>query len=228
MTIRLYDLVGRDDRRFSSNCCKTLYALAHKGLACETVPTRFTDISSIGDGSFSTIPVIEDGDTRLGDSWEIAMYLEATYPDAPPLFGGAAGIEYARFIARWVETRTHPLVMTMIVHDIYEGLDPADQPYFWESRTKRLGRPIDEVPVGREDRLPELRADTPHRRGSVVPGWDVSDLCRLCRHGVVHLGAQDEPVCTGRCRRSGACLDASLSRPLRWAAAPGYGLRLVT
>ncbi|MBT3930004.1 MAG: glutathione S-transferase family protein [Rhodospirillaceae bacterium] len=158
MTIRLYDLVGRDDRRFSSNCCKTLYALAHKGLACETVPTRFTDISSIGDGSFSTIPVIEDGDTRLGDSWEIAMYLEATYPDAPSLFGGAAGIEYARFIARWVETRTHPLVMTMIVHDIYEGLDPADQPYFWESRTKRLGRPIDEVPVGREDRLPELRA----------------------------------------------------------------------
>ena len=158
MAIRLYDLVGQDDRRFSSNCCKTRYALAHKGLACETIPTRFADIPSIGDGSFPTIPVIEDGETRLGDSWEIAGYREATYPDAPSLFGGSAGVEYARFIARWCETQIHPLAMTMIVHDIYECLDPADKPYFWESRAKRLGRPIDEVVVGREDRLPELRA----------------------------------------------------------------------
>jgi len=158
MAIILYDLVGQDDRRFSSNCCKTRYALAHKGLACETVPTRFTDIASIGDGSFPTIPVIEDGDTRLGDSWEIAMYLEATYPDAPSLFGGPAGRAYAQFIAQWNMSRIQPLVMTMIVHDIYEQLDPADQPYFWESRSKRLGRPINEVVKGREDRLPELRA----------------------------------------------------------------------
>lgn len=158
MTIRLYDLVGRDDRRFSSNCCKTRYALAHKGLACETVPTRFVDISSIADGSFSTIPVIEDGDTRLGDSWEIANYLEATYPEAPSLFGGAAGVEYARFVGHWNVTRIQPLVMTMVVHDIYECLDPDDQPYFWESRAKRLGRPIDQVQAGREERLPELHA----------------------------------------------------------------------
>lgn len=168
MTIRLYDLVGRDDRRFSSNCCKTRYALAHKGLVCETIPTRFTDISSIGDGSFPTIPVIEDGDTRLGDSWEIAAYLEETYPDAPSLFGGPAGIEYARFIARWCEAQIHPLVMTMIVHDIYECLDPADQSYFWESRAKRLGQPIDEIPAGREDRLPELRARLEPLRRVVV------------------------------------------------------------
>ncbi|MBT7361925.1 MAG: glutathione S-transferase family protein, partial [Rhodospirillaceae bacterium] len=158
MAIILYDLVGQDDRRFSSNCCKTRYALAHKGLACETIPTRFTDISAIGDGSFPTIPVIEDGDIRLGDSWEIAAYLEATYPDAPSLFGGAAGVEYARFIAQWNATRIQPLVMTMVVHDIYEQLDPADQPYFWESRTKRLGRPIDQIQEGREDRLPEVQA----------------------------------------------------------------------
>jgi glutathione S-transferase len=156
MAILLYDLVGLDDRRFSSNCCKTRYALAHKGLDCETIPTRFTDISAVGDGSFPTIPVIEDGDTRLGDSWEIAKYLEAAYPDAPSLFGGAAGLEYARFIGHWNVTRIQPLVMTMVVHDIYECLDPADQPYFWESRMKRLGRPIDQVQEGREDRLPEL------------------------------------------------------------------------
>jgi glutathione S-transferase len=158
MAIILYDLAGQDDRRFSSNCCKTAYALAHKGLAFETVPTRFTDITEIGDGSFKTIPVIRDGDRWVGDSWDIALYLEETYDDRPSVFGGPAGVEYARFYASWNASRIHPLVMTMIVNDIYERLDPADQPYFWESRAKRLGRPINEVVVGREDRLPELRA----------------------------------------------------------------------
>jgi len=48
--------------------------------------------------------------------------------------------------------------MRMIVHDIYEHLDPADQEYFWETRSKRLGQPLNEVQDGREERLPELRA----------------------------------------------------------------------
>jgi glutathione S-transferase len=158
MAIQLFDLVGQDDRRFSSNCCKTKYALAHKGLAFETVPTRFTDIAAIGDGSFKTIPVIRDGEQWVGDSWAIAEYLEAAYPDTPSVFGGPAGREYARFVARWVETRTQPLIMNMVVHDIYVQVDPADRAYFSESRNKRLGKPIDQVPVGREERLPELRA----------------------------------------------------------------------
>ncbi|MBO22379.1 MAG: beta-aryl ether-cleaving protein [Rhodospirillaceae bacterium] len=158
MPIILYDLVGRDDRRFSSNCCKTVYALAHKGLAFETAPTRFTDIVEICDGLFQTIPVIRDGDCWVGDSWDIAIYLEETYAELPSVFGGSAGVEYARFMAQWNAARIQPLVMTMIVHDIYERLDPADQPYFWESREQRLGRPIDEVVKGREERLPELRA----------------------------------------------------------------------
>tara|TARA_A100001037_G_scaffold296758_1_gene317716 strand:- start:4429 stop:5121 length:693 start_codon:yes stop_codon:yes gene_type:complete len=158
MAIVLYDLVGQDDRRFSSNCCKTRLALAHKGLACETVPTRFCDISSIGDGSFPTIPVIEDGGRWIYESWKIAEYLEDTYPDQPLLFGGAVGREFARFVARWCESSTHPLIFQMIVHDIYERLDPADQPYFRESRSQRAGRPIDEVQAGREDRVLELRA----------------------------------------------------------------------
>ena len=66
MAIILYDLVGIDDRRFSSNCWRTRLAIAHKGLDCETVPTRFTEIKKIGDGSFKTIPVINDN----GDYYE--------------------------------------------------------------------------------------------------------------------------------------------------------------
>ena len=87
MTIKLYDLVSADGRRFSGNCWRTHLALAHKGLPFETVPTRFTDIPNIGDGSHKTIPMIEDGGKEVCDSWVIANYLEETYPDMPSLFG---------------------------------------------------------------------------------------------------------------------------------------------
>ena len=43
MAITLYELVGRDDLRFSPYCWRTRFALAHKGLEFETVPVRFAD-----------------------------------------------------------------------------------------------------------------------------------------------------------------------------------------
>jgi glutathione S-transferase len=44
MTITLYDLAGAEaDRRFTPLCWRARMALAHKGLAVETVPWRFTE-----------------------------------------------------------------------------------------------------------------------------------------------------------------------------------------
>ena len=77
--IALYDLVGADDRRFSSHCWRIRPALAHKGLDFETVPTPFTGIPAIGDGSFPTLPVIRDGETWVCDSGVIAAYLGYNY-----------------------------------------------------------------------------------------------------------------------------------------------------
>jgi glutathione S-transferase len=65
------------------------YALAHKGLAFESVPLGFTKIQRAFSGQFKTLPVIEDGPTMLAESWDIAEYLERTYP-AKPLFAGPA------------------------------------------------------------------------------------------------------------------------------------------
>ena len=76
MTIKLYDLADAEGRRFSSNCWRVQFALAHKGLAYETIPTRFTDISTVGNGRHKTIPVIDDAGTEICDSWVIANYLD--------------------------------------------------------------------------------------------------------------------------------------------------------
>ena len=91
MTIQLYELAGKDDRRFSPYCWRARMALEHKGLDYETVPVRFTDKDLIAFSGQERIPVVRDGDNVVSDSWDIAEYLERQYPDKASLFGGGVG-----------------------------------------------------------------------------------------------------------------------------------------
>ena len=102
MSIALYDLAGAEaDRRFSPFCWRTRMALAHKALGVETLPWRFTEKDRLAETGQGKVPVMIDGERWLHDSWEIALYLEKTYPttDAnmtfslarPSLVGDALG-----------------------------------------------------------------------------------------------------------------------------------------
>lgn len=167
MAVVMYDLVGKDDRRFSPNCWRSRMALAHKGLEAEVRPTRFTEIRTIGEGECRTIPVIEDGGRRIVDSWAIALHLEATYPDGPSLFGGPGGKALTRFVLNWTTATLHPGVASSIIHDIYEHLQPEDRDYFRESREKMFKRPLEEVQAGREDRVDGFRKSLQPLRATV-------------------------------------------------------------
>jgi glutathione S-transferase len=167
MAVVMYDLVGKDDRRFSPNCWRSRMALAHKGIAAEARPTRFGEIKAIGDGVCRTIPVIEDGGRRIVDSWAIAEHLEATYPDGPSLFGGPGGRALTRFVLHWTTQTLHPGVAPLIIHDIYEHLQPEDRDYFRESREKMFKRPLAEVQAGREERVDGFRKSLGPLRATV-------------------------------------------------------------
>jgi glutathione S-transferase len=156
MAIKLYDLSGDDGRRFSPYCWRTRMALAHKGLEFATEPTMFTEIGNIGDGHQVSVPVIEDGDATVRDSFEIALYLEETYPERPSLFGGAGGQAAARFVESWSFVTLHPQIGKMILADIHNVLNPADHDYFRETREKMFKGELETVTEGREDRLPEF------------------------------------------------------------------------
>jgi glutathione S-transferase len=158
MTIILHDLCGADPEcRFSPNCWKVRMALAHKGLESETRPTRFTDIREIANGFSRTVPVIEDGDRLVRDSFEIALYLEETYPERPSLFRGKGGESHARFVESWTITSLHTVLIRIIIKDIHDQLDEADKFYFRESREKRLGGRLEDVQADRDVRIVELR-----------------------------------------------------------------------
>jgi glutathione S-transferase len=161
MTIILYDLCARDERiRFSPHCWKIKMALAHKGLAFETRPTPFTKIPAIGGGFSKTVPVIDDGGKLVRESFDIAVYLEETYPDGPSLFKGEGGRAEAKFVESWAITDLHPPLMPLIIGDIHAGLDDENQAYFRDSREKRFGKTLEEVGAGREARLGDFQEKT--------------------------------------------------------------------
>ena len=71
---------------YSTNVERVALALAHKGLAVESVTIDYGDRSQVervsGQG---LVPVIEDGGRVVVDSMDIVSYLEERYPE-PPLY----------------------------------------------------------------------------------------------------------------------------------------------
>ena len=168
MTITLYDLAGAEpDRRFSPFCWRARMALAHKGLAVETVPWGFTEKDRLPQPNTGRVPVIVDGGTVVHDSTAIADYLEEHYADRASLFGGETGRALARFVQNWTETVLQAGIAPLVVLDIHRHSQPQDQDYFRRSREERLGRTLEEVVRDREARLPAFRASLDPLRRTV-------------------------------------------------------------
>lgn len=146
MSRLLYSLCGADpDCRFSPHVWKVIMALSHKGLDFEEVPTPFTAIKSAESGFSPTVPILNDNGHVARDSFDIAVYLEERYPDAPSLFKGEGGKALSRGIEGFSQHTLHPALVKIVVKDIHDLLAPADQAYFRESREARLGKTLEQM-----------------------------------------------------------------------------------
>jgi len=157
MALKLFELLGADDRRFSPYCWRARMAIAHKGLAVEYVPCKFTDKQLFAFSGGKTVPVLQDGDAVFTDSWDIACHLEEAYPDRPSLFGGPVGRGEARFISEWIPAFSRPLLMT-ILKDIFDHAHADDKGYFRTSREERFGQSLEAIHADRETYAPALEA----------------------------------------------------------------------
>jgi glutathione S-transferase len=124
-------------------------ALAHKELDFAERPLAFTAIPGVENGFSKTVPILRDGEHLVSDSFEIALYLDEAYPDAPSLFKGEGGKALARFVESYSQTVLHPAIVRIAVVDIHDMLAAEDQVYFRESRTRALGRSLEEVAANR-------------------------------------------------------------------------------
>lgn len=154
--ITLWELKGRDDRRYSVFSWRTRLALAHKGLAFESNPVCMSDKAAIAFSGGKTVPIIKDGDTVVRDSWKIAEHLEDRYPDKPSLFGGAVGRGVTQTFNTWVDRTLVGAMLGVIVADIHERVDPADEQYFRQFMESVLKRTLEEARARREDSLRRL------------------------------------------------------------------------
>ena len=128
--ITLWELGGKNDRRYSLFSWRTRMALRHKGLAFDTVPAHMSDKAAIAFSSGNTVPIIKDGETVIRDSWNIAEHLEDRYAERPSLFGGAIGRGVTRTFNTWVDRVLVAAMMPVVAADIYERIADEDQQFF--------------------------------------------------------------------------------------------------
>lgn len=156
--VRLYELVLENGRSASPFVWRIRYALAHKGVPFDSVPLGFTEIADAFGGRFKTVPVIEHGDRMVGDSWEIAEYLDHAFPGQPPLFSSPAENATVRLIDAWFSAEILRKMFAVYVLDVYNAARPEDRPYFRQSREAYLQcRTLEAFATDRETRMPALR-----------------------------------------------------------------------
>jgi glutathione S-transferase len=152
--MKLYDLAGtNEDLRFSPFCWRVRFALAQKDLQAETIPVRFTDKDRYAFSGQGLVPVLVDGERVITDSWDIARYLDEAYPNTRALFPETL----PRFFRYWTQLTMQPMVLKLVIMDVYACIHEKDREYFRTSRETRFGKPLESVRVPPEQGIPALR-----------------------------------------------------------------------
>lgn len=153
-----YELCGADpDRRFSPYCWRALMALQHKEIEFERRPLEFTEIRSTLGEDIKTVPVLEHGGDKISGSFEIAWYLEETFPDRPSLFGGEGGLALSKFLDSWANVTILGGTVRLIVSEIHGILGEDASKYFRETREKRFGGTLEALAENREEKIEAVR-----------------------------------------------------------------------
>ena len=156
--IRLYELILENGRSASPFVWRSRYALAHKGLPFEPVPLGFNDIRRVLGGRFKTVPILEEGEHRIGDSWDIAEYLDRAHPEGPPIFSGPAERAMVRMFDAWFSIEILRRLFSLYALDIHDAARPEDRSYYRQSREAWLqGATLESYVADRASRLPAVR-----------------------------------------------------------------------
>ena len=123
----------------------------------DIVPGGFTGIMERTGGKSERLPAIVDDGQWILDSWLIAEYLDETYPDRPTLIGDPSVKVCGQMLEQWLwQTAIGPW-MTCYLGQYRDRALPEDHAYVTESRERMFGgQKIEDIIVGREDRLPQI------------------------------------------------------------------------
>ncbi len=157
--ITFYDLALSTGATISPFVWATKYALKHKGFDLDVVPGGFTGIPERTGGMTERLPAIVDDGKWVLDSWGIVEYLDQTYPERPVLIPHPSVAAVTRALDAWFwGVASGPWMRCFCVN--YRDLSvPQDHEYITYSREKMLGKSLEEMQQGWEDRLPQISAN---------------------------------------------------------------------
>ncbi|TRM68739.1 hypothetical protein BD626DRAFT_425811 [Schizophyllum amplum] len=156
--IILYDIPSRFGP-FSGNSWRTRYALSYKKLPFSTVWVELGDIAEVlsvagapttgtwADGRPKyTVPTIHDPKTsrHVAGGYEIACYLDETYPASPALLPyGTAGLQHL-FVDALMDRIVSPGFPAML-EGAFGLFNPSSAAYFRETREKMWGKTLEDM-----------------------------------------------------------------------------------
>jgi glutathione S-transferase len=157
MALTLYELVGKDSRRYSGYCWRVRMAIAHKGLDVTCEPFWHGDAAKVAFSGQAKVPVLLDGTHVVSDSWEIACYLDDAYPDRASLMDGKHGRALTRLVNIWADTQIDIPIVRSSFLDIFHNLHPkADPAKFRASRETRFGKTLEALQAEHAANVAEL------------------------------------------------------------------------
>ena len=139
--LKLYDLSGKNDLRFSPPCWIVKICLIHKQINFETEPVRFSEKNKIEFSNQQLVPILKYKNGFVCDSWNILNWLNERY-DNKNIFCNLSSKNFSYFLYLWTSRQLLPILFKIIAHEIPNILEGEDLEYFIRTREERINGPI--------------------------------------------------------------------------------------
>ena len=143
MTIEFYELAAENkDIKFSPFVWRTRMALLHKGVDFKSIAWQFRDRDT---KEHKTVPAIYDNGKMVSDSWEIAKYLDAQYPDKPMLMKDSEAEAHAQLVSNICNALVFATAASIAIYPVSQIIDDESAAYFLETREAKFGKKLSEI-----------------------------------------------------------------------------------
>ena len=139
--LKLFDLSGKNDLRFSPPCWNVKLCLILNNIEFVTIPVRFTDKDKISFSKQKLVPILDYKEGFVSDSWNIINWLNENYPEKK-IFINNSSKNFSYFLYLWTSRQLLPILFKIIAHEIPNVLEGDDIDYYIKTREERINGPI--------------------------------------------------------------------------------------
>ena len=145
--LKLYDLSGKDNIRFSPPCWNIKLCLIQNNIKFTTIPVKFTEKDKIAFSNQKLVPILDYKESFVIDSWNIINWLNENYPEKK-IFTNNSSKNFSYFLYLWTSKQLLPILFKIIAHEIPNVLEGDDIDYYIRTREERINGPITKfVPI---------------------------------------------------------------------------------